>query len=110
VTADAAKSEKDRLYAIEKANQRAADGLKGYLLAHLERHGRDKVDTVRCRLRRVANSQPTIRWTKGEDELPASYRRITVTPDLAAVREDLKAGAEIPEGFTVVVGHHLRIS
>lgn len=107
--ADRAKAEKDRLYAIEKSYRRTADGLKSYLMEQMGRTGQDRVLTPKTRVRIQKNSQPSIRWTKGEDEIPAEYRRVSVSPDLRALKEDMKAGAEPPEGFVVEYGSHLRI-
>lgn len=107
-TADAAKSEKDRLQAMEKANKGAASSLKSYLQAYLERQGRDRVETMKVRVR-IQNSTPSIRWTRDLDELPEDYRRITIAPDIARVKEEAKDGAGLPDGFERVQGRHVRI-
>ncbi len=109
VNAEAAKLEEDRLAAIRKSHERSAAGLKRYLLVTMRRAGNLKVETPRARVRVQKNSQPSIRWTGGLDDLPDPYRRVTVEPDLQRVREDLKAGAEPPDGFVVDVGYHVRI-
>ena len=110
--AEGAKVEKDRLAAIERANKRTADGLKAYLLAHLERHGRDKVDTSRARVRRSL-SPPSYRWT-GDDyeKIPAPFRRTRVvhTLDVDAVKQAQSNGEPIPAEVEIRRDHHIRIS
>ena len=110
VMADAAKAEKARLTAIEKAYRGAATGLKTYLLANLERKGQDYVQTPKARVRRTRNSQPTIRWTGPQFMIPEGYRRMKIELDNATVREDLEVGRTPPEGVEVEYGHHVRIS
>lgn len=107
-TAAAAKSEKDRLYALEKSNDGAAKGLKSYLQSYIERQGRDRVETPKVRVR-IQNSTPSIRWTRELGELPEEYRRVSITPDIAAVKEACKDGAPLPDGFERTQGRHLRI-
>lgn len=107
--ADMAKAEQERLAAIRKSHDSAARGLTSYLLYHLRRSGKTKVETHRARVRVQKNGQPSISWTKNLDELPEAYRRVSIAPDLALVREQLKTGGEPPEGFRIDYGFHLRI-
>jgi hypothetical protein len=108
-SAEAAKLEEARLAAIRKAYEARSDGLKRYLLASMRRVGTLKVETPRARVRVQKNGQASITWTHDLDALPDAYRRVTVTPDLALVRDTLKAGGEPPEGFAVDYGYHVRI-
>jgi hypothetical protein len=108
--AEAAKREEDRLAFIRKSHERTADGLKRYLLATMRRTGYPKVETPRVRVRVQKNGQPSISWPGSLESLPEQYRRVTVAPDLARVREDLSAGAEPPDGFVIDYGYHIRIS
>lgn len=107
--ADKAKAEKDRLYAIEKSYRSSASSLKDYLMRQMGRTGQDRVLTPKARVRIQKNSQPSIQWTKEPEEIPEDYRRVTITPDLRVLKEDMKAGADAPEGFIVEYGSHLRI-
>lgn len=107
--AELAKNEADRITAIRKSHENAADGLKRYLLDQMRRSGHTKVETHRARVRVQKNGQPSIRWTKSLDDLPDAYRRITIAPDISLVRDQLKAGDTPPEGFTVEYGQHVRI-
>lgn len=108
--AEAAKMEEERLGAIRKAHERAADGLKRYLLMQMQRTDHLKVETPRARVRVQRNSVPSIAWTRPVEELPEAYRRVTIAPDIARVREDVKLGATVPEGFVVEQGYHVRIA
>jgi len=107
--AAAAKAEKDRLAAIQRHHEAAAAGLKRYMLNQMRRLGIPRVETPRARVRVQKNGQPSISWTKSLDELPLAYQRITVTPDVELVRDQLMAGDEPPEGFSVDYGYHVRI-
>lgn len=110
--AEGAKVEKDRLAAIQKANERTADGLKRYLLAHLERHGRDKVDTYKARVRR-SPSPPSYRWTGDTYEaIPEPFRRTKVVHSLNvdAVKEAICDGKPLPDGIEVSRSYHIRIT
>lgn len=107
--AEAAKMEEDRLAGIRKSHERSAEGLKRYLLLTMRHAGNLKVETPRARVRVQKNGQPSITWTRSVDDLPEDYRRVTVAPDLALVRDTLKAGGEPPDGFTVDYGFHVRI-
>jgi hypothetical protein len=104
-----AKAEEARLAGIRKAHERTAKELLAYLERCMAAAGVDRVDTIRARVRRYLNSSPSIRWTRSLDDLPASYSRVTIAPDIDAVREDMKAGAGLPDGFVAEHGHHVRI-
>ena len=105
----AAKQEEDRVAAIRRSHGRAADSAARYLQAQMERTGQTRIGTSKVRACVQRNGQPSIRWPGSLESLPEAYRRVTVAPDLARVREDLSAGAEIPDGFVVEYGSHLRI-
>lgn len=111
--AEKAKHEAERLTKIRKHHESKVRGLKSYLLVVMERHGRDKVDTYKARVSRVANSRPTVRWT-GDDyaDIPDEFRkdRLIQTLDTDAVLEALNDGEPVPDNVTVERGHHLRIS
>lgn len=108
--AEAAKVEEERLAAIRKSHERSAEGLKRYLLISMQRADTPKVESPRARVRVQKNSVPSIAWTRPVEELPESYRRVTIAPDIARVREDVKLGAVVPEGFVVEQGYHVRIA
>jgi chromosome segregation ATPase len=103
------KVEQDRLAARRQTAERRAARLKAYLHDTLVTLGRDKVQGQRFRLRVQRNGVPTIRWIRDLDELPESLKRITVTLDGTAAHDAYKAG-QLPDGFDVSFGTHLRIS
>ena len=105
----AVKVEIDRLAVRRQSAERRASRLKAYLHDTLVTLGRDKVQGSRFKLRVQRNSQPTIRWTRELDELPEPLKRITVSLDGHAAHEACKAG-QLPDGFEVTQGTHLRIS
>jgi len=107
----AAAFEVERLQAIGKSFERKAAGLKGYLHRHLQRIGKTKVETARARVRVQQNSRPSIRWMS-TDQPPAPYLKTqtVTTTDTALAYEEWKAGNELPAGFVVEQGSHLRIT
>ena len=107
--AEKASAQEQRLRAIRRAFEREADNLKRYLKLCMERAGKLSVVTPEARVSVQRNSQPAIRWTGAPLDIPEGYRRVTIAPDLDAVREDINAGVEPPAGFTVEYDTHLRI-
>ena len=107
--AKAAKEEADRLGAIQKAYQRGADGLKSYLHVQLHKREVPKVETARARVRVQKNGRPSILWTRELDELPETFRKVEVKCDTQAAYREWKEGGELPEGFEVREGTHVRI-
>lgn len=108
-----AKVEKDRLAAIQKANETAASGLKSYLLSIMAQHGRDKIETYKARVTRVANSRPAVRWTGDTyDEIPEPFKRTRVvnTIDADAVLAAENEGQALDPRIEIERGHHIRIS
>lgn len=107
--ADSAKLEADRLTKLATGRQNAADSLKHYLQKELVRLDRKKVDTRLFVVSVCRNSRPSIAWTEGLDALPECYRKVVTSLDGNAALEEYKAAGELPEGFVVNVGSHLRI-
>lgn len=108
-SAEAAASEARRLTELAAVRSRAADGLKRYLLVHMERTGETKIETDRIRLRVQQNSRPSIHWTAEPELIPDPYRKTVYALDGEKVYQAWKAGTPLP-GFTVERGSHLRIA
>lgn len=106
--AAAAEKEVERLAAIQKAFEKKAEGLKRYLHGSLTRSGRTSVKTPLARVWVQANGRPSIRWTR-PGEFPEGYTKTTTVLDTQRAYEDWKAGSELPDGFAVEQGTHLRI-
>lgn len=107
--AEAAKAEADRLAQLARVRGNSADSLKRRLLGELLAQGLQKVETDHFVVAAVRNSQPSIRWTGDQADLPASFRRVKVELDSAVAREVLKRDGALPDGFEVEVGYHVRI-
>lgn len=104
-----AKLEAVRLAELAGVRERVAERIKTYVLECMEAAGRHKVETSRLRARIQQNSRPTIQWPGPIDVLPEAFKRTTVMLDGTKSYEAWKAG-ELPEGFVVDRGRHLRIS
>lgn len=108
--AAAALIEANRLSGIAKRFTTKAEGLKSYLLFALRRSGRSSVKTLRVTVREQKNSRPAIRCALAPEMVPEKFRRVSTTVDLALAYEEWKRGNELPNGFVVEAGTHLRIS
>lgn len=108
--ANAAKAEADRLSKLQKSHKNAADGLKTYLHEYFVRQQVDKLKTARVNIRRQKNSRPSIEWTGPADKAPAAYQKVEFSVDTQLAYEQWRAGEELPPGFTVALGEHIRIS
>ena len=107
-TAEAADAEAARLAALARTRRQGAEGLKGYLMAQLDRVEKPKVETPLVVVRIQKNSRPSIQWPDTQ-AIPEAYQRVTVSLDGQKVYQDWKAGT-LPSGFVVEQGRHLRIS
>lgn len=88
----------------------AVDRLKKYLLDTLEKIGQRKVATAHCTVAVCLNSMATVTWDKPGEEPPPGLVKIVKSPDFQAVRDLVKAGEAVPEGFSFTRGKHLRIT
>lgn len=130
--AEAARVEADRLKDLQRTRSKAADRLKDYLQAQLRMANVKKIEADTCVVRRQRNGRPSISYVGKMEELPEAFRavrirggklagldpeelppevqeRASVEADTSAAYEEWKAGAELPEGFRVERGEHLRI-
>lgn len=116
-TADAIDVEKDRLAARAKAKRVAAESLKGYLKAQLERLQQTEVRGLLATVAIQPNGQPSVTtsdepailYGRGEAYRPFVKRQDTYTLDRAAVLAAWKNHEPMPAGITVERGSHLRI-
>lgn len=107
---EAADAEAARLKRLASARTAAAGRLKEYLLRTLEQLGRPKVETDRFAVRVQRNGRPSITWPGDPSDLPMDLARLEVKLDGQAAYERWKRDGEMPEGFVVALGSHLRIS
>lgn len=106
----AAKAEAKRLEALALIREKAATRLKLYLMENIKKMGRTSVETPLFRVRIQANSRPSISWPGEIEDLPVKYLRIKQELDGNAVYNAWRTGENLPEGFLVELGQHLRIS
>lgn len=107
--AEAANAERKRLKALARSRERAAENLKEYLRSQMRRLDRERIDAPRATIWRQRNGRPSITWTRDAEALPDAFRRVRVEADTQAAYENLKAGEDLPDGFRVERGEHLRI-
>jgi hypothetical protein len=109
--------EAKRLSARSASRKRAADGLKSYLKAQLERLGVKKIDGLLCTVA-VQNNPPSVKHLLEGNELYAldEARPFIVRAEVVqyTVNRELvlatwKAGQPLPPAIAVDVGTHLRI-
>lgn len=111
--ADKAAAEKERYEERERTYRNREKRLRALLLAVLEHHGRDKMQTHRATVVRV-KGQTTYRWAGDTYEaIPEGFRKENprvYTLDTAAVKRALAEGKPIPPEVVSGTSHHVRIS
>lgn len=107
--AKGAKEEYDRLRGLARMRQTKADSLDSYLKLMMERMGRDKVETAHFKVRIQANSSPSISWDGEAKAIPEAFRKVEYSLDGTAAKAYLKRDGKLPDGFSVVQGHHVRV-
>jgi len=107
--AEGAKAESKRLYELGQARGNAADRLKEYMLRCLQIANIKKVETDLVRVSRQKNGRPSIHWTRDIEAVPAEFLRIVKEVDGQKAYLALKARGELPVGFEVVTGEHVRV-
>lgn len=107
--ADAAVAEAEAIRLRDLANERTnrAKSLKAYLLREMSAMDRKKIETPLGNVTICKNSRPSIRWVGLV--IPEEYQRVKVELDGTKAYEDWKTFGELPEGFEVVTGEHLRL-
>jgi len=108
-SAQAFDAEIARLESHKSAHTNAAKRLKDYLYATMLRLDRGKIDAGVFKLAIQKNGRPAIAWPLNTEQLPERFRRIRIELDGNAAYEAVKAGEELPAGFIVSHGTHLRI-
>jgi len=125
--AKAVREERDRLDAIVKREEKAAESLKSYLKFQMERLGKIKVNGLLATVAIQRNSQPSVTHGLPDDTLRACYltsgtadeqlpgvgqfvrETISYRIDRDAVLAAQKAGDLIPSEIVVDLGTHIRI-
>lgn len=107
--ADIIKAEEKRLALRRKSRENAVNGMKQYLQGVMEQLGMDKIKTP-TRSVSLQNNPPSL-YISNPEIIPQKY--LTLYPARYEVRntdvkEDLKAGMEIP-GAELQIGRSLRI-
>lgn len=107
--AKAVKEEEDRLKARRTAAENRERRLKDYLHSSMRRLGVDRIEGDRAKVRVQDNTRPSITWTGEDDAIPEGFKRVSVSVDGTATYDQWKAGSDLPEGFRVEVGSHVRV-
>lgn len=82
--------------------------LKEYVRRNMEALDMKRLSVGIFDVRRQSNSQPAIRWQGDPADLPPNLRMVQYQLNLPAARDALKRG-ELPDGFKIDKGEHLRI-
>ena len=110
--AEARKEEALRLRARARRDAEHAAYLKQRLVEFFQQHGLKTVETPRYRLtmQRSGGKPPVILKTDDPEQLPASFQRVKVSADLAAIREALEQGADLDFAELGERSYYVRIS
>lgn len=115
--AAAVKEEVQRLQAIQKREEKAADSLKAYLHRQMDALGKEKVNGLLCTVAMQKNP-PSVKGDVPPSVLAelmdsaaqfVVYTPATYTLNWRAVLDAHKAGQPIPDGLTIEQGTSLRI-
>lgn len=96
--AAAIKAEKQKMEARQKAAENRETRLKDYLAYCLDG---EKFKNEKCSIYYKESTSTKVDENLLPETLPAKYQRVTVTPNLTAIKEDLDNGIEI-EGCHLV--------
>ena len=119
--ASAIDEEAKRLSARSAARKKAAEGLKAYLKAMMERIGTSKVNGLLCTVAIQANSVPSVTCELDQESLKVAYLtdspigqfvvEVPATYCIAssAVIDAQKNGHPIPDSIVIERGSHVRI-
>ena len=101
------KGEEANLYGRRKSIDNKVDSLKQYLSGCMDRVGKDKLETPKCR---VSFRSSTAVKIENESDLPEEFVKVTETkkPDKKALGEAIKAGREI-DGVSLVTSRNIQI-
>jgi hypothetical protein len=102
------KAEAARLRDLARTDENGAERMKARLKDHLERTGRQRIETRLFRVW-VQASAPSVVYAGAVENLPREFTRIEVKIDKEALHAAAKAGAPLPEGVEIVRGTNLRI-
>lgn len=93
--ADAIKAECDKLQERLKAKQRKAARMQQYILSSMLYMGDSSLETARVELKTRKSAFVDV---YDADKIPWEYRRrkVTETPDKAAIKAAIKAGEDVP--------------
>lgn len=109
-SAKAFDAEIERLRGHKKAHENTVARLKDYLKTVLVRLDRTKVDAGVFKVALQNNSRPAIRWTLDPAAIPEQLRRVPPAEvDGDAAYEAWKKDRQLPPGFEVELGSHIRI-
>lgn len=107
--AEAAQTEGRRLIGLANQRNAAIQKLKDHFLNCMILAGITKIDSTFFPMRIQKNSRPSIKWMKNLDDLPVEYLKISYDLDGTAAQEAYKQTGNLPDGFAVNWGQHLRI-
>jgi hypothetical protein len=107
--ATAIKAEEERLREMRNRAERRAEELKLYLFRCMNAAGMERIDGKLVKIRIQKNSRPSIAWTLDPLHLPEELQRVKIELDGNKAYEIYKAGAQLPDGFLVELGKHIRI-
>lgn len=101
------KDEESNLYRRRKSIDNKVDSLKRYLSGCMDRVGKDKLETPKCRISFRSSTAVKI---ENESDLPEEFVKVTETkkPDKKALGEAIKAGREI-DGVSLVTSRNIQI-
>ncbi len=87
--AELRKAEIKRLTALKNQVENQAKRLRSYLISHMMRTGKKKIEGVSCKLS-LRKKPPQLELNCEVEDLPQEYQRITIEPDKTAIKKFIK--------------------
>lgn len=87
--AELRKAEIKRLTALKNQADNQAKRLRDYLISHMMRTGKKKIEGVSCKLS-LRKKPPQLELNCEVEDLPQEYQRITIEPDKTAIKKFIK--------------------
>ena len=103
------RAEADRMRLLAHQDETRADALRAYLIYHMQKLDKPSLSTEYFKVR-VCESPPSVTFDGNPGELPEKFVVVKKEANKRHALELWNRGEQLPDGFTVKQGQHLRIS
>jgi hypothetical protein len=90
----ARKDEIKRLQTLAKQSENQANRLRDYLIEHMNRTGKTKIEGVNSKLS-LRRKPPQLQILCDVEDLPEEYQKVSIAPDKTKLKEFIKANGDL---------------